>query len=116
MTKTRDLLVEIGTEELPPKALQNLAVCFADNLHSGLDNIEISHEKYQWYATPRRLAVVFERVMRFQPDHDVVRRGPALSAAYDESGVATKAATGACGWAINADNSSSLRAAIPRMR
>ncbi|MCZ6527014.1 MAG: glycine--tRNA ligase subunit beta, partial [Gammaproteobacteria bacterium] len=60
--------------------------------------------KYQWYATPRRLAVVFGRVMRSQPDHEIVRRGPALSAAYDESGAATRAATGfaqSCGVAVD---------------
>ena len=100
MTETRDLLIEIGTEELPPKALRHLAAAFADAVHDGLMRRNLPHGSYQWYASPRRLAVIVTKLPVEQQDEEVVRRGPALSAAYDQSGAPTKAALGfarACG-------------------
>ena len=100
MTETRDLLIEIGTEELPPKALRHLAAAFADAVHDGLVRRNLSHGSYQWYASPRRLAVIVTELLVEQQDEEVVRRGPALSAAYDQSGAPTRAAQGfarACG-------------------
>ena len=64
-------LVEIGTEELPPKALRSLAESFAANVTAELDNAGLAHGKVEWFAAPRRLAlkvVLFfgPRVMRLR--------------------------------------------------
>jgi len=94
MTRAKDLLIEIGTEELPPKALKRLAVAFAEGIHAGLDAHALGHKSYHWYATPRRLAVVVNRLVTGQKDHEVVKRGPALAAAFDANGNPSKAAEG----------------------
>lgn len=94
MTTKRDLLIEIGTEELPPRALQHLARVFADEIHNGLNRHSLTHAAHHWYATPRRLAVIVNNVVMQQPDHEQVRRGPTLTAAYDEEGKPTKALQG----------------------
>jgi glycyl-tRNA synthetase beta chain len=94
MTKTKDLLIEIGTEELPPKALKRLAEAFADGIHTGLDSHALTHKSYQWYATPRRLAVIVSKLVSGQKDHEVIKRGPALAAAFDSNGQPSKAAEG----------------------
>lgn len=91
---TRDLLIEIGTEELPPKALNTLCDAFAAGIEAGLNEAEISHGKVNAYATPRRLAVLINEVSESQPDRDVEKRGPAVKAAYDKDGNPTKAAQG----------------------
>ena len=103
MKETRDLLVEIGTEELPPKALKRLATAFAEEMHSGFEKNDLNHTKYQWFATPRRLAVLISDLDSCQEDKEVEKRGPALAAAYDEKGNPTKAAEGfarSCGVAV----------------
>ena len=97
MTDTRDLLIEIGTEELPPKALKHLAVAFAEEIHNGLDNQNLKHGSHHWFATPRRLAVIVNKLVVKQSDHEQVRRGPALKAAYDSDGKPSKAAEGFAG-------------------
>lgn len=94
MMNKEDLLIEIGTEELPPKALKRLATAFADEIHLGLEGAKLEHGECRWYATPRRLAVQVSELMTLQEDKEVERRGPALSAAYDEDGNASKAAEG----------------------
>ena len=94
MAGKRDLLIEIGTEELPPRALQQLAVAFAEEIHSGLLKLNLPHGKHQWYATPRRLAVMISNLALRQPDQQLVRRGPALAAAYDATGAPTRALEG----------------------
>ncbi|MFQ5660679.1 MAG: glycine--tRNA ligase subunit beta [Gammaproteobacteria bacterium] len=94
MSERRDLLVEIGTEELPPGALRNLAATLADDIHTELDKGGLKHGDYKWYATPRRLAIIINGLQASQDDHEILRRGPALSAAYDEAGGPTKAAAG----------------------
>jgi glycyl-tRNA synthetase beta chain len=94
MTAKKDLLIEIGTEELPPRALKQLAVAFADGIRQGLDDHKLAHGDCRWYATPRRLAVTVARVAGGQDDHEVVKRGPALNAAYDADGKPTRAAQG----------------------
>ena len=94
MTETRNLLVEIGTEELPPKSLQQLATAFAGGIEAGLDQHNLAYGGCRWFASPRRLAVIIEDLSTAQPDQEVQRRGPAISAAYDDSGHPTKAAEG----------------------
>jgi glycyl-tRNA synthetase beta chain len=90
----RDLLIEIGTEELPPKALKRLAIAFHDGVKAGLDKAELAFKDLQWFATPRRLALLISELESQQADKTVQRRGPALMAAFGEDGCATPAAIG----------------------
>jgi glycyl-tRNA synthetase beta chain len=90
--KRLDFLVEIGTEELPPKSLLQLAEAFRDGVAAGLDAAGLTHGPALAYATPRRLAVLVRRLLDQQPDQRVERRGPPVSAAYDAAGKPTKAA------------------------
>ena len=57
-----DLLVEIGTEELPPKALYSLSDAFGSGIYNALVNYEINADAYEIFATPRRLAVWIKSV------------------------------------------------------
>ncbi|MGQ0429186.1 MAG: glycine--tRNA ligase subunit beta [Gammaproteobacteria bacterium] len=90
--KRADFLVEIGTEELPPKSLLRLAEAFRDGVAAGLDAAGLSHGAALAYATPRRLAVLVRRLLDQQPDQRIERRGPPVSAAYGADGTPTKAA------------------------
>ena len=90
----KTLLVEIGTEELPPKALRQLAESFASQLTSELDSAGLSHGAVEWFASPRRLAVKVAALSAAQADREVEKRGPAISAAFDAEGKPTKAAEG----------------------
>jgi glycyl-tRNA synthetase beta chain len=92
--RTDNLLVEIGTEELPPKSLAKLAMAFKENVQSAFSENDLDFDDISWYASPRRLAVMVNGLAEFQADKDVEKRGPAVSAAFDESGNATKAAQG----------------------
>ncbi len=89
-----NLLIELGTEELPPKALKTLAESFAENIQTGLTQAELSFDTVSWYAAPRRLALAISQLDATQQDKVVEKRGPAVSAAFDESGQPTKAALG----------------------
>ncbi|MCY4209681.1 MAG: glycine--tRNA ligase subunit beta [Gammaproteobacteria bacterium] len=93
-TLKKDLLFETGTEELPPKSLARLAAALADAIRQGLSEQELEHGECTWYATPRRLAVMVRDLAPAQADKHVTRRGPAVTAAYDEDGNPTKAAQG----------------------
>jgi len=88
----QDFFVEIGTEELPPKALKTLATAFADNITEELAKQNLSHADVSWYAAPRRLAVRVNQLALQQQDKVVEKRGPALAAAFDADGQPTKAA------------------------
>ena len=94
MAKLDDLLVEIGTEELPPKALRTLSAAFATEFAAELDAAGLAHGAAVPYATPRRLAVLVPDVPATQPDRDVERRGPPLARAFDDNDQPTKAALG----------------------
>jgi len=99
-----DLLVEIGTEELPPKALKTLSDAFTQSVIKGLDEAELAHGQYKAYATPRRLALRVENVAATQPDKNIERRGPAIQAAFDDAGKPSKAAEGfarSCGVTVD---------------
>lgn len=105
----KTFLVEIGTEELPPKALRSLAESFAANLTAELDGAGLTHGDVNWYASPRRLAVKVASLSAAQPDREVEKRGPAIAAAFDANGVATKAAEGwARGCGITVDQAERL--------
>ena len=91
---TQNFLVEIGTEELPPKALKTLATSFADNVEAELNLAGLSFDKIEWFAAPRRLAVKVLNLATQQPSKEIEKRGPAVSAAFDAEGKPTKAAEG----------------------
>lgn len=91
---TDTLLIEIGTEELPPKALKSLATSLQENLLKELESNDLSFGESKWYATPKRLAVEVSDLSEAQNDKVVEKRGPAVTAAFDTEGNPTKAAEG----------------------
>ena len=91
---TQNFLVEIGTEELPPKALKTLATSFADNVEAELNQAGLTFDKIEWFAAPRRLAVKVLNLATQQPSKEIEKRGPAVSVAFDAEGKPTKAAEG----------------------
>lgn len=100
---SRDFLVEIGTEELPPKALDNLAASLEQGIVKGLNREELNFTASYRYATPRRLAVLIHELQPQQADKIIERLGPAVSAAFTGQGAPTKAAQGfarSCGVAV----------------
>jgi glycyl-tRNA synthetase beta chain len=104
MTDQRDLLIEIGTEELPPKALKKLSEAFTSGILEGLDKAELAYGSVKSYATPRRLAVLIHNLNTTQSDKAVEKRGPALQSAFDEDGNPTKATEGfarSCGITVD---------------
>ena len=90
----RDLLIELGTEELPPKALSRLSEAFIRGIEEGLTKAGLSHGELQGYAAPRRLAVWVKDLAEAQPDKKTERRGPAVQAAFDAEGLPAKALQG----------------------
>jgi glycyl-tRNA synthetase beta chain len=105
MSELKPLLIEIGTEELPPKALDELAAAFARGICDGLEKrgIAINAENAKTYNSPRRLAVLIPAVAETQPDQAIERRGPAVNAGLDANGQPTKALLGfasSCGVAV----------------
>ena len=105
MSDTKPLLIEIGCEELPPKALDELTNAFADGICDGLTKrgiVAVANAKK--YNSPRRLAVIVPNVGAAQPDQDIERRGPAVSAGLDAGGAPTKALLGfaaSCGVSVD---------------
>jgi len=96
-------LIEIGTEELPPKALKKLSNAFADGIKNSLKEAGLSFEEAKIFATPKRLALSLQGVVLQQADQTVEKRGPAKKAAYDADGNVTRAAQGfasSCGVAV----------------
>ena len=91
---TETLLIELGTEELPPKSLKTLANAFYDNIKGQLDSHNLTYSNMKWFATPRRLAVQVFDLIEKQEDKTVEKRGPAVNVAFDEEGNASKAAQG----------------------
>jgi glycyl-tRNA synthetase beta chain len=81
-----DFLVEIGTEELPPKALRSLMNAFAENLATRIDDARLAHEDVHAYASPRRLSVLVEALAASQADRTVSQKGPPVSVAFDDAG------------------------------
>jgi glycyl-tRNA synthetase beta chain len=91
---TETLLIELGTEELPPKSLKTLAVTLHDQIKLQLDKADLSYSDIKWFATPRRLAVQVIDLEGKQQDKTVEKRGPAVNVAFDAEGNASKAAQG----------------------
>ena len=90
----KDLLIEIGTEELPPTALNKLSTAFYNGVKEGLEKADLSFTEIKKFAAPRRLALVISDLEVQQKDKKVERRGPAIAAAFDEEGCPSKAAEG----------------------
>ncbi len=104
---TDTLLIEIGTEELPPKALKKLSEAFSRELQASLAAAELVAQTdlnaARSFATPRRLALSVNNVISAQPDQTVERRGPAVQAAFQDNGEPTPAAAGfakSCGVSV----------------
>ena len=92
MNASRDFLVEIGTEELPPKSLLNLSAAFAEGVAKGLKDTGVAYKSLEAFATPRRLAVRVRKLIEQQPDRPLEKRGPPVKAAFDANGAPTQAA------------------------
>ena len=104
---SKPLLIELGTEELPPKSLDKLAAAFSEGIGNELMKAGVleNTDTVRTMCTPRRLAVYFPNVATMQAEQQQERRGPALSAALDKDGNATKALSGfaaSCGVAVDA--------------
>ena len=103
MIKAEDFLVEIGTEELPPKALRSLMVAFGEKLIAGIDDVRLSHGEAKTFASPRRLTVLVTDLAARQEDRKVEQKGPPVKIAFDDDGNPTPAATAfakKCGVAV----------------
>ena len=105
----KNLLLELGTEELPPKALRKLATALHDEFVKRLNNASLGFSKATWYATPRRLALIVENLESEQKDREIEIKGPSVQVAYKD-GNPTPAALG---WAksnnIDIKNVSTLK-------
>lgn len=104
--ESRDLLIEIGTEELPPKALHDLACHFSHQVREQLTSLGLYTEDnaHELYCSPRRLALVLRAVHTAQPDRPLERHGPAVNIAFNDNGQPTKAAEGfarSCGTTVD---------------
>jgi glycyl-tRNA synthetase beta chain len=91
---TETLLIELGTEELPPKALKSLGLAFRDGIVDGLEQRALGHGEVRWFATPRRLAVLIRQVELHSAEQMVEVLGPPLERARDEQGNWTAATEG----------------------
>ena len=97
----KSLLIELGTEELPPKALRTLSSVFGNSIHDSLQThklISQSDSPPRFYATPRRLAILINNVLSKQDAQLIERRGPSMQAAFDKDGKPGKAALGFAGF------------------
>ena len=104
MSRADDFLVEIGTEELPPKALRSLMLAFGENLAAGISEARLAHGDVHTHASPRRLVVIVEKLARAQDDRAVEQKGPPVSVAFDADDNPTPAATAfatKCGVAVD---------------
>ncbi len=104
MTDSKDLLFELGCEELPPKSLLKLSHALLKQIEAGLIEAELTYQSAQAYATPRRLAVIIKGLCLSQPDKSVEKRGPAVLTAFSDDGTPSKAALGfakGCGTTVD---------------
>ena len=103
MSDKAHLLFELGTEELPPTALQKLSLALQAEFLKGLEEAGLEHGPVTPYATPRRLALLVSDCSLSQPDRKLQKRGPAVQAAFDAEGKPTRAAEGfarSCGTTV----------------
>lgn len=100
-----DLLFELGTEDLPATLVRSLGENLLNNITTKLQAAKLSHGKTHWFATPRRLAVLIEKLVEHQPDFTLERRGPAIRQAFDKDNKPTPAYLGfakSCGVSVDA--------------
>jgi len=90
----QDLLLEVGTEELPPTALKTLSDALSSSFSARLKSSRLTFDSVEAYASPRRLALLVRQLAARQPEQEVVRRGPALLASFSADGEPTRAAQG----------------------
>jgi glycyl-tRNA synthetase beta chain len=88
------LLIELGTEELPPKSLKTLAIAFYESVKNQLESSNLEYSDIRWFATPRRIAVQATDLIDKQQDKVIEKRGPAINVAFDAEGNPSKAAQG----------------------
>ncbi len=81
-----DFLIEIGTEELPPKALRSLKDAFAESLRAAFKEARLGHGAVHAYASPRRLAVLIEKLATRQEDRKISQKGPPTKVAFAADG------------------------------
>jgi len=91
MTESRTFLAEIGTEELPPKALRSLSEAFSEGVVKGIAAAGLAHGAVESFATPRRLAIKVIGLQIQQADQEIIVRGPPVKVAFDKDGRATRA-------------------------
>lgn len=91
---TKDFLVELGTEELPPKALKTLSEAFQTGIEKGLKEAGLNYKRIQSHAAPRRLAVLVTDLEEHQADRTQTIDGPPRQAAFGSDGQPTQAALG----------------------
>ncbi|MGB5397627.1 MAG: glycine--tRNA ligase subunit beta [Gammaproteobacteria bacterium] len=104
MAEKNDLLIELGTEELPPKALLRLSQAFTRGVCEGLEKAGMTIGDVHSFAAPRRLAMLIKNVPASQPDREVERKGPSVQAAFGADGKPTKAVEGfarSCGVSVD---------------
>jgi len=106
MNAGKSLLIELGTEELPPRALDELSAAFLRGIVGGLAarGVSAGLDQAMAYASPRRLAAYIPAVASAQPEQAIERRGPAVAAALDADGKPSKALLGfahSCGVAVD---------------
>lgn len=93
-TTQNDLLIEIGTEELPPKSLQHLLNAFMDGMDKALNDKGIQFDRIQGYVTPRRLSMIISALDGKEQPRTITKKGPAKTASFDKDGNPTKALLG----------------------
>ncbi len=104
MQNSKDLLFELGCEELPPKSLLKLSRALLSQIEAGLKEVKLDYTEGQAFATPRRLAIIIKGLVTTQADKLVEKRGPAVQAAFAEDGTPSKAAEGfarGCGTTVD---------------
>ncbi|MDO8954449.1 MAG: glycine--tRNA ligase subunit beta [Gammaproteobacteria bacterium] len=94
MTTQKDFLIEIGTEELPPKLLAEIAESFSNAIQQALTAAQLSYSAAKYFASPRRIAVRITGLSTEQPEQHIEKKGPAKQAAFDANGEPTKALQG----------------------
>lgn len=93
---SRDLLLEIGLEEMPARFITDSSNQFVQKVSKWLDEKKISYQQVSGFQSPRRLAVLVTGVAESQEDLNEEAKGPAKKIALDENGEWTKAAQGFC--------------------
>ena len=74
--KTHDFLLELGTEELPPKLLLKLSNSLRDNFEQELNKLNLNFNNIKAFATPRRLAITISELQSKQQDQVIEKKGP----------------------------------------